>query len=173
MNSKLLVATAAIATSAAAIKIDGAKTTLAQSNDTGAAYAACHGTYAYQCIQEKVDVALDHMIQDLENIKQNCILTASELKGEIVDGVRDLRLHYQVALGEARAAAEQRLYEKLASATAAINAQLAISIELITNSAGDVTTTATSNREEIQNEIKKLYYSSQASGYHDQYKLKA
>ena len=70
MNSKIL-AVAAIATGAAAMRLE----TNLESTDVvddlmlakGISAKACHGTYAYQCIQEKVDNVLARMEDSVNN----------------------------------------------------------------------------------------------------------
>ena len=79
MQSKFFAA-AAIASGAAALKLEAPTNTLAQS-----VAEECHGTYAYQCIEQKVDHALGEMVKDVDNRKQECILTAEDMREDIVE----------------------------------------------------------------------------------------
>lgn len=86
MQKQIIAAT--IATSAAALQLQSpAPTMLAQAP----AYAECHGTYAYQCIEEKVETALGEMVKDVDNRKKECILTADEMREDIVEEAQNTR----------------------------------------------------------------------------------
>ena len=97
MQNKIIAAT--IASSAAALQLQSpAPTMLAQDKS----HAECHGTYAYQCIEEKVDTALGEMVKDVDTRKQECIVTAGDMREDIVQEAQDLRYTLERQLEEMR-----------------------------------------------------------------------
>ena len=56
MQTKMIAA-AAIASSSMALSLEASTTVQAQAS----AYTRCHGVYAYQCIEEKVEIAFKKM----------------------------------------------------------------------------------------------------------------
>ena len=96
MQNKIIAAT--IASSAAALQLQSpAPTMLAQG-----AHDECHGTYAYQCIEQKVDTALGEMVKDVDTRKQECIVTAGDMREDIVQEAQDLRYTLERQLEEMR-----------------------------------------------------------------------
>lgn len=97
MQNKIIAAT--IASSAAALQLQSpAPTMLAQD----LSYEECHGTYAYQCIEQKVDTALGEMVKDVDNRKQECILTAEDMREDIVEEAQNTRYTLERQLEELR-----------------------------------------------------------------------
>ena len=82
MQSKMIAA-AAIASSVNAMRLTAPTTNLAQSPS----YNECHGTYAYQCIEQKVTDTLGHMTGEVQTHKEDCIVTADDLREEIADAI--------------------------------------------------------------------------------------
>ena len=100
MNTKLIAAT--IFSSATAMKLAAPTANLAQTSSHPKAATECHGTYAYQCIEEKVEKTLGAMTEEVANHKEQCEVKAEDLREEIVSmismqradlerGLRDLR----------------------------------------------------------------------------------
>ena len=93
MQTKLIAA--AIATTAASIKI-AAPTTLAQTQDKGQAAVAgidteCHGTYAYQCMQTKVDQTLGALTEGVDQDRDASVKAARDQRQSMVEALQDLR----------------------------------------------------------------------------------
>ena len=94
MQTKLIAA--AIATTAASIKI-AAPTTLAQTMDkAGQAAVAgidteCHGTYAYQCMQTKVDQTLGALTDGVDADRDASVKAARDQRQSMVEALQDLR----------------------------------------------------------------------------------
>ena len=156
MQNKLLAA-AALASSATALKIQAPTTTLAQ--DT--AYTECHGTYAYQCIEEKVEKSLGTMTADVEAQKDQCLVVAKDTRQEIVEEVEDLRAQLERSLGDLRRAQIDDLNDRLDAAVDAIEAAVDKAVQelcdqLEANQNG--TSPAAIERKRVQGEIKKVYY---------------
>ena len=78
---------AALATSATALKLVTQTTTLAQ----GANNPTCHGTYAYECIEEKVKTTLTDMTNDVQSHKDDCLESANDYRETLVDEIKDLK----------------------------------------------------------------------------------
>jgi len=159
MQKKLITA-AALATSTTALRLEAPKTTLAQ--DAG--YANCHGTYAHQCIEEKVDKTLANMTADVQTHKDECVVTANDIREDIVDGVQDLRNALENQLADMRAADTAALEDKLESATNAINdalAEASAAIQEECDARVDGTSDVSVERKRIEGEIKKIYYEAQ------------
>ena len=120
MNSKLFAA-AAVATGAAALKLEAPTNTLAQS-----IAQECHGTYAYQCIEEKVEKTLDTMSGRVQEQKESCIVKADDLREDIVEGVQALRADLEKnLLWDERERSTELLNARLDQAQEAIEAATA------------------------------------------------
>ena len=94
MQTKLIAA--AIATTAASIKIANPTTTLAQTMDKGQAAVAgidteCHGTYAYQCMQTKVDQTLGALTDGVDQDRDASVKAARDQRQSMVEALQDLR----------------------------------------------------------------------------------
>jgi len=165
MNSKIIAA-AALATSAAALQLQ------TKESSGALAYDGCHGTYAYQCIEAKVDTAVQHMIDEVQAAKDACVGFADGARGDILASVQALRASLEASLAAARAAAEARLQAKLDSSSAAISGAAAAAAQAIWDERADTEYRITTERTRVQGELKKLYYESGSDGYHDQYAIK-
>ena len=94
MQTKLIAA--AIATTAASIKLEAPTTTLAQTMDKGQAVVAgidteCHGTYAYQCMQTKVDQTLGALTDGVDADRDASVKAARDQRQSMVEALQDLR----------------------------------------------------------------------------------
>ena len=156
MQNKLFTA-AAVATGAAALKLEAPTNTLAQRNAQ-----ACHGTYAYQCIEEKVENTLDEMSGRVQEQKESCIVTADDLREDIVEGVQAMRAALEKnLLWDEREKLTMELNARLDQAIAAIeeaastaNANMRAEANARLNDNSDISLL----RIRAQNDIKKLYY---------------
>ena len=89
--------TATLATTAAAIKLEAPTTLLAQAMDkSGEAQVAgveteCHGTYAYQCMQTKVDQTLGALTDGVDADRDASVKAANDQREAMVEGLQDLR----------------------------------------------------------------------------------
>ena len=117
MQNKIIAAT--IASSAAALQLQSpAPTMLAQDKSSG--YTECHGTYAYQCIEEKVDTALGEMVKDVDTRKQECIVTAGDMREDIVQEAQDLRYTLERQLEEMRYSSTEAIRARMQAAKQAV-----------------------------------------------------
>jgi hypothetical protein len=95
MQTKLIAA--AIATTAASIKLEAPTTLLAQTMDkAGQAQVAgidteCHGTYAYQCMQTKVDQTLGALTDGVDADRDASVKAARDQRQSMVEALQDLR----------------------------------------------------------------------------------
>ena len=89
--------TATLATTAAAIKLEAPTTLLAQTMDkSGEAQVAgvdteCHGTYAYQCMQTKVDNTLGALTDGVDADRDASVKAANDMRVAMIEGLQDLR----------------------------------------------------------------------------------
>ena len=168
MQNKILVAAAA-ATSATALQLEASPTTnLAQSN-----YTVCHGTYAYQCIEEKVVNVLKHMTDDVKDHKQDCLDSANQIREEILEGVQELRDDYEEGMADLRDAQQEALGLHLQSASIAITAATEGASQAISSEAEAIVSgesDVSKERKNVMNQIKKLYYEESSS--YNPYELK-
>jgi hypothetical protein len=156
MQSKLFAA-AAVATGAAALKLEAPTNTLAQS-----IAQECHGTYAYQCIEEKVEKTLSTMSGRVQEQKESCIVTADDLREDIVEGVQAMRADLEKnllwdmreALTEALNARLDQAQEAIEAAAATANAHMRAEADARIHDTSDISAL----RIRAQNDIKKLYY---------------
>ena len=155
MQSKFFAA-AAIASGAAALKLDAPTNTLAQS-----VAQECHGTYAYQCIEEKVVKSLDTMSGRVQAQKEACLVKADDLREDIVDSVHNLRWSMEKDLRDLRENMTAVLNARLDQAQEAIEGAAATANENMHNEA-DARIHGTSDisalRIKAEGDIKKLYY---------------
>ena len=82
--------TATLATTAAAIKLEAPTTLLAQAMDkSGEAQVAgveteCHGTYAYQCMQTKVDNTLGALADGVDADRDASVKAANDMRIDMI-----------------------------------------------------------------------------------------
>ena len=89
MQSKLLT-TAALVSSAAAMKLQPTTNNFVQVKPASA--NECHGTYAYQCLQVKVDNSLGQMTDSVSDKRDEYTTTADDLRASVLQEVQDMRL---------------------------------------------------------------------------------
>lgn len=92
-----MIAAAAIASSASAMRLTKETTNLAQ-----AQLYDCHGTYAYQCLEDRVNDSLGRMTAEVQDHKNDVLVNADELREDIWRGVFDLRDTLEDELDAAR-----------------------------------------------------------------------
>ena len=168
MQSKMIAA-AAIASSVNAMRLASPTTTLAQNSS----YTECHGTYAYQCIEEKVEATLGHMTGEVQTHKEDCIVTANDLREEIVDAIADLRKSLEDGLEDLREEQEDALNAKLDEATNKIEDAAETAVQNLCDEADarvNGTSEAALERKVVEGEIKKIYY--EDAGPHSAYDQK-
>ena len=156
MQSKLLAA-AALASSAAALRIQAPTTMLAQDQT----YNECHGTYAYQCIEENVDKSLGQMTGQVEQNKDGALEVANDTRKEIVEEIAELRAALQRSLGDLRRAQIDDLKAKLDDAVAIIEGTVDQAVQDLCDQLEENlngTSPAAIERKRVQGEIKKVYY---------------
>jgi len=117
MQNKLIAA-AALASSATALRLEAPTTTLAGVNPGD----VCHGTYAYQCIETKVDRTLADMVNDVATHRDDEVVDANEIREQIVEGVQDLRASLEAGLSNMRSNDTDSLNAQLEAASDAIQA---------------------------------------------------
>lgn len=152
-----MIAAAAIASSVNAMRLASPTTNLAQNTS----YTECHGTYAYQCIEQKVNDTLGHMTGEVQTHKDDCIVTANDLREEIVEAIQDLRKNLEDGLEDLRETQEAALNAKLDSATDKIEGAAETAVQNLCDEAeGRVngTSAAALERKVVEGEIKKIYY---------------
>ena len=154
MQSKTMIAAAALASSTTALRLTKETTNLAQ------AYDACHGTYAYQCIEEKVDGALGLMTKEVYDHKEDCIETADNLREEIVDAVSQTRDNLEDTIDDLREEHADANLKKLREAMDAVEAATTTTVDNLNTEADDRVfgNGASAERTRIEGEIKKVYY---------------
>ena len=148
---------AAIATGANALKLEAPTNTLAQ----GATGAECHGTYAYQCLEEKVESAQDTLSGRVQATKDHCIDLADELRESIVEGIQSLRYDLTRSLEDMRRMSTEDLNDALDASIAAIEAAADTANANNRQEAAarlDGTSSVSLIRKRAQDDIKKLYY---------------
>ena len=93
MQTKFIAA-AAVATSAAALKLGTPSTNvLAQTQEkalTSGIDTECHGTYAYQCMQTKVDKTLGALTDGVSQKRDERVKAANDFREESVEALQDL-----------------------------------------------------------------------------------
>jgi hypothetical protein len=149
---------AAIATGASALKLEANTNTLAQS----AGNNECHGTYAYQCIEEKVEASQAAMSGRIEAQKQECLSVAEAQKDGAIERVQRLRYELEKnLLWDMRENQTEALNNRLDEALAAIeNAAATAEANMRAEADGRINDTSDISgiRIRAQNDIKKLYY---------------
>jgi hypothetical protein len=101
MQSKFILATTLAATQA--LKLDGV-TTLATDvsghDDHGHhGYDACaYGYGSYECLEQKVDTTLGALKDEVAQYKADYLVTADDLRAQIVSGVQSLRESLRVEI---------------------------------------------------------------------------
>ena len=158
MQKSLLAATIAIG--ASALKLEAAPTnTLAQS---GKGANECHGTYAYQCIEEKVEESLSTMSGRIQAQKESCLKIADAQKDASIEAVQKLRYELEKnLLWDMRENQTEALNNRLDEAMATIeNAASTANYNMTFEAHGRINDTSDISgiRIRAQNDIKKLYY---------------
>ena len=103
MQRKIIAA--AVASTAAAIKLQSPTTMLAQAKPLDPAAGIdtdCHGTYAYQCMEKKVNDALGFLANDVDDRRNLSLLEARNAKDDMVKSIEDLRYELENALAANR-----------------------------------------------------------------------
>ena len=155
--------TATIATTAAAIKIEAPTTLLAQTMDkSGEAQVAginteCHGTYAYQCMQTKVDQTLGALTDGVDADRDASVKAANDMRVAMIEALQDLRAQMEWEVAAARKAGEQSVRAQMNSSIQTIEDRLAYLIgDLRLQVQGDSPIAA--ERKRLEGLIKDIYY---------------
>jgi hypothetical protein len=156
MQSKLF-AVAAVASGAAALKLDAPTNTLAQSIEQ-----ECHGTYAYQCIQEKVDKSLGSMVKEVADQRDHCLDFADDLRQTMLESTQALRYQLEKhilwdlreGLTEALAARLDLAQDNIWAATDKANYNMRVEADARIANTSDISLV----RIRAQDDIKNMYY---------------
>ena len=130
MQSKIIAA--AVASTAAAIKLEAPTTTLAQAkplNPVAGVQTDCHGTYMYQCMQEKVDQALGYLVRDTDDRRNLSVREANDTRVDMVHGIQDLRNMLEMGLAQTRKDGESAARAQMRGGMDRIEARLDSHIE--------------------------------------------
>lgn len=130
MQSKIIAA--AVASTAAAIKLEAPTTMLAQAKPLDAAAGVdtdCHGTYMYQCMQKKVDDALGFLVNDVQDRADLSTLKARNTRVDMVHAIEDLRNMLEMGLAANRKAGETAAFEQMRGGMQRIEDRLAAHVE--------------------------------------------
>jgi len=149
---------AAIATGAQALKLEAPTSTLAQSKP---AALECHGVYAYQCIEEKVEHAQDTLSGRVQATKDHCVDLASELRESILEGIQSMRYDLTKSLEDMRRMSTEDLNDALDASIAAIHSAAKAANANNRQEAADRLSGESAIsvlRKRAQDDIKKLYY---------------
>ena len=159
MQSKIIAA--AVASTAAAIKLEAPTTTLAQAkplDPIAGVQTDCHGTYMYQCMQTKVDNALGYLVRDTDDRRNLSVREASDTRVDMVHGIQDLRNMLEMGLAQTRKDGESAARAQMRGGMDRIDARLQAHIEsLRLQVQGD--SPIALRRKELEGDIKDIYYS--------------
>jgi hypothetical protein len=159
MQSKIIAA--AVASTAAAIKLEAPTTTLAQAkplNPVAGVQTDCHGTYMYQCMQEKVDQALGYLVRDTDDRRALSVREASDTRVDMVHGIQDLRNMLEMGLAQTRKDGESAARAQMRGGMDRIDARLQAHIESLRLQVQSDSPIAL-RRKELERQIKDIYYS--------------
>ena len=161
MQTKLIAA--AIATTAASIKLEAPTTLLAQVQDkSGQAQVAgvdteCHGTYAYQCMQTKVDQTLGALTDGVDADRDASVKAANDQREAMVEGLQDLRHDLERLMAGVRKEQELGVRAQMKASIKTIEDTLALLVEdLRLQVQGDSPIAA--ERKRLEGLIKDIYY---------------
>ena len=159
MQSKIIAA--AVASTAAAIKLEAPTTMLAQAKPLAASAGVdtdCHGTYMYQCMQKKVDDALGFLTNDAQDRANLKLLEARNTKDQMVHDIQDLRNMLEMGLAANRKAGETAAYEQMRGGMQRIEDRLAAHVASLRHQVLSDSPRAL-RRKEMESLIKNIYYS--------------
>ena len=155
--------TATLATTAAAIKLEAPTTLLAQAMDkSGEAQVAginteCHGTYAYQCMQTKVDQTLGALTDGVDADRDASVKAANDMRVAMIEGLQDLRSQMEWRMSANRKAGEQAVRAQMKSSIQTIEDRLAYLVnDLRLQVQGDSPIAV--ERKRLEGLIKNIYY---------------
>ena len=161
MQTKLIAA--AIATTAASIKLEAPTTLLAQVQDkSGQAQVAgvdteCHGTYAYQCMQTKVDQTLGALTDGVDADRDASVKAANDQREAMVEGLQDLRHDLERLMAGVRKEQELGVRAQMKASIKTIEDTLAALVEdLRLQVQGD--SPIALERKRLEGLIKNIYY---------------
>ena len=99
-NSKLITAAALTASKTVALNLEDPKDA-----NPPAAYSnpdPCQGTTnVYACMEERVNTALGELKDDVATHKAECLVTADELRDQILTEIQSIRSNIETSLTEA------------------------------------------------------------------------
>ena len=159
MQSKIIAA--AVASTAAAIKLEAPTTMLAQAKPLDAAAGVstdCHGTYMYQCMQKKVDDALGFLVRDVQDRANLSVKEANDTRVDMVHAIEDLRYMLEMGLAQNRKAGESSARAQMRGGMDRIEARLAHHVESLRLQVQTDSPIAI-RRKELEGDIKDIYYS--------------
>ena len=130
MQSKIIAA--AVASTAAAIKLEAPTTTLAQAkplDPVAGVETDCHGTYMYQCMQTKVDQALGYLVRDTDDRRNLSVREANDTRVDMVHAIEDLRSMLEMGLAQTRKDGESAAWAQMRGGMQRIDDRLSAHIE--------------------------------------------
>ena len=169
MQTKFIAA-AAVATSAAALKLGTPSTNvLAQTQEkalTSGIDTECHGTYAYQCMQTKVDKTLGALTDGVSQKRDERVKAANDFREESVEALQDLISNLRWSLQTQRKESELTVRTVMKTALGKIEDTLkALTADLELQAAGD--SVIAIERQRVEGLIKDVYYADEQQ-YADQ-----
>ena len=169
MQTKFIAA-AAVATSAAALKLGTPSTNvLAQTQEkalTSGIDTECHGTYAYQCMQTKVDKTLGALTDGVSQKRDERVKAANDFREESVEALQDLISNLRWSLQTQRKESELTVRGVMKTALGKIEDTLkALTADLELQAAGD--SVIAIERQRVEGLIKDVYYADEQQ-YADQ-----
>lgn len=169
MQTKFIAA-AAVATSAAALKLGTPSTNvLAQTQEkalTSGIDTECHGTYAYQCMQTKVDKTLGALTDGVSQKRDERVKAANDFREESVEALQDLISNLRWSLQTQRKESELAVRGVMKTALDEIeNTLKELTADLELQAAGD--SVIAIERQRVEGLIKDVYYADEQQ-YADQ-----
>ena len=161
MQSKIIAA--AVAGTAAAIKLEAPTTMLAQAAPLDPAAGVetdCHGTYMYQCMQVKVDAALGYLTNDTQDRSNLAQLKARNTRSDMVHAIEDLRSHLEMGLAANRKAGETAVHDQMRAGMGRIEDRLAAHVASLRDQVTRDSPIAVA-RKLAEGDIKDVYYEDQ------------
>ena len=163
MQTKFIAA-ATIATTACAMKLQtGSANVLAQTQETAVTLGVnteCHGTYAYQCMQQKVDQTLGALTDGVDLKRDERVKEAQTYRRDQVEALQDLISNLRWSLGTQRKDSEAAVRGVMKSAIDTIESTLAtLTEDLKVQAAGD--SVIAIERQRVEGLIKDVYYADQ------------
>ena len=117
----------------------------------------CHGTYAYQCMQTKVDNTLGALTDGVDADRNASVKAANDMRVDMIHGLQDLRASLEWRMQQNRKAGEAAVRAQMNSSIQTIEDRLAYLInDLRLQVQGD--SPIALERKRLEGLIKNIYY---------------